>query len=314
MARSLNKKYFGNRNVGSASTTADDGEGGGYVASVTLGTLSTYTTRPTVAFSAPDKTALGAVTATGTVTSEALSAAVTTAGTGYVVGDLLTLTSAGGSAIAYVATVSTGAIATVNFTGTGASRGSFEALPGNKFPSTLTGGRLCAGGTGTGAELTVTFRAKAVVVTEQGSGYTDAADAVPTFTQSVTGTTVLGTDTGAPGSATNQENAITMTAFLTGGSALTVDIIRQVSGRRYKVTDGTLTGIVALTRTLADAAGEGSIAATDSAGGEYFVTKLTNRKATLTRAGGSGWLYATGEAAPWSFAAPATIYVQIANA
>jgi hypothetical protein len=314
MARSLNKKYFGNRNVGSASTTADDGEGGGYVASVTLGTLSTYTTRPTVAFSAPDKTALGAVTATGTVTSEALSAAVTTAGTGYVVGDLLTLTSAGGSAIAYVATVSTGAIATVNFTGTGASRGSFEALPGNKFPSTLTGGRLCAGGTGTGAELTVTFRAKAVVVTEQGSGYTDAADAVPTFTQSVTGTTVLGTDTGAPGSATNQENAITMTAFLTGGSALTVDIIRQVSGRRYKVTDGTLTGIVALTSTLADAAGEGSIAATDSAGGEYFVTKLTNRKATLTRAGGSGWLYATGEAAPWSFAAPATIYVQIANA
>jgi hypothetical protein len=60
--------------------------------------------------------------------------------------------------------------------------------------------------------------------------------------------------------------------------------------------------------------GEGSIAATDSAGGEYFVTKLTAHKATVTRAGGSGWLYATGEAAPWKLDAPATIYLQIANA
>jgi hypothetical protein len=65
---------------------------------------------------------------------------------------------------------------------------------------------------------------------------------------------------------------------------------------------------------LANAAGECSIAATDSAGGEYFVTKLTARKATVTRAGGSGWLYATGQAAPWKFDAAAGIYLQIANA
>jgi hypothetical protein len=127
-------------------------------------------------------------------------------------------------------------------------------------------------------------------------------------------------DSGNISTTGNQENAIQMTAFLTGGSAVAVDIIRQVSGRRYKVTDGTRTTNgstiphVQLQPTLADAAGECSIAATDSAGGEYFVTKLTGRKATLTRAGGSGHLYATGEAAPWSFAAPATIYVQIANA
>jgi hypothetical protein len=295
MARSLNKKYFGNRNVGTAVTT-DDGLGGNQVASVTLGTLGTYTTRPTATFSAPDKTTLGGVTATGTVTSEAVSAAVTTAGTGYVVGDLLTLTSAGGSAIAYVATVSSGAVATVNFTGTGASRGSFEALPGAKFATGATAPNT-VGGTGTGAELTVTFQAKAVVLTNAGSGYTDATDAAVTFTQSVTGTTVLGTST----TVGNNENAISMTAYLTGGSALPVDIIRQVSSRRYKVTDGTRTGIVELTSTLADAAGEGSVRLVDSVGGTYFATKITARKVTVTR--GTGTAFATGASVKWNMTA-----------
>jgi hypothetical protein len=299
MARSLNKKFFGNRNVGTA-VTADDGLGGNQVASVTLVTLSTYTTRPTATFSAPDKTALGGVTATGTVTSEALSAAVTTAGSGYTVGDVLTLTSAGGSAIAYVATITgggaTGPVGTVNFTGTGASRGSFEALPGAKFATGATAPNT-VGGTGTGAELTVTFRAKAVVLTNAGSGYTDATDAAVTFTESVTGTTVLGTST----TVGNNENAISMTAYLTGGSALPVDIIRQVSSRRYKVTDGTRTGIVELTSTLADAAGEGSVRLVDSVGGTYFATKITARKVTVTR--GTGTAFATGASVKWNMTA-----------
>lgn len=107
--------------------------------------------------------------------------------------------------------------------------------------------------------------------------------------------------------------AITMTAFLTGGSAVTVDVIKQVSSRRYRVTDGTRTGVVKLTSTLADAAGEGSIAVVDSAGGEYFATKITARRVTLTRAGGSGHLYATGSSAPWKLVSAAGAYVQIAN-
>ena len=74
MGRPLNKKYFGNRNVGSASTTADDRIGGEGIASVTLNALGSYTTRPTVTFPAP--TLPNGVTALGTVTSEVLSAAV----------------------------------------------------------------------------------------------------------------------------------------------------------------------------------------------------------------------------------------------
>jgi hypothetical protein len=213
-----------------------------------------------------------------------------------------------------------GTNAVFSVTTTGASRGA--ALAVGDIPQDTVGITLTKiAGTGTAATFLcdITFRVESVSITEKGSGYTGAETF--TFTKPGTtsgavpaGTIILTTSTGAVGSSTNQENAIVMTAFLTGGSATTVDIIKQVSGRRYKVTDGTRTGIVALQSTLANAAGEGSIAATDSAGGEYFVTKLTGHRATLTRAGGSGWLYATGAAAPWKLAAPAGIYVQIANA
>ena len=111
-----------------------------------------------------------------------------------------------------------------------------------------------------------------------------------------------------------QGNSISMTAFLTGGSALRADIIKQVSSRRYRVTDGTRTGVVTLKSSVATAVGECSVAVVDSAGGEYFATKITAHKVTLTQAGGSGHLYATGRSAPWRFDAPTGIYVQIANA
>ncbi len=311
MGRPLNKKYFGNRNTGSASTTADNGIGGGYVSSVTIDTAGSYTTRPTVTFSTPDKTALGAVRATGTVNMEALSATVVDGKTGYVVGDLLTVTGAGG-AIAYVATIDgDGTVLTVNFTGTGAARGTQTDLTDITTGVATTTNSVA--GT-VGVTLDVAYRVKSITITEPGSGYTDATDAAVTFSAGTgAGTVVLGTDTGNVGSATNQENAITMTAYLTGGSALTVDVIKQVSTNRYKVTDGTRTGIVALQGSLANAAGECSILATDSDGGTYYVTKLTAHKAVVTR--GTGTQFATGEAIPWTFGTATEDYsVKIANA
>jgi hypothetical protein len=322
MGRPLNKKYFGNRNIGSASTAADNGIGGKQVGSAAITVVGSYTTRPTFTFTAADLASLGGVTATGTVTSEALSAAVTTPGTGYTVGDLLTLTSAGGSAIAYVATITggggTGPIGTVNFTGTGASRGSFEALPGAKFPATLTGGRLCdsSAASGTGAELTVTFRGKAVVITEPGSGYT-AAPTIAGYTNQggiTVATITLAADTGSIRSATNQENSIQMTARLTGGSAVVVDIIKQVSARRFKVTDGTRTGIVKLKSSVATAAGEGSIRLVDSDTGTYFATKITSRKVTVTRGTGSQAAFVTGGSVKWNMTAATADSLLIDNA
>jgi len=291
MARSLNKKYFGNRNTGSASVTTDNGIGGGAVASVTLNALGAYTTRPTIGFSAPPIP--GGVTATGTITSEVES--VTAVGgtqVGYTVGQLITVT--GTDAVLRVATIGgTGGDDALTFDFTGGSRGTFTTLPTGAQATTSNGA---------GVELTVTlrFRAKSVVITEAGSGYTAAP--TPTFTQSVTATSVnMLVDSGNISTTGNQENAILMTAFLTGGSALPVDIIRQVSSRRYKVTDGTRTGIVELTSTLADAAGEGSVRLVDSVGGTYFATKITARKVTVTR--GTGTAFATGASVKWNMTA-----------
>ena len=309
MGRPLHKKYFGNRNTGSASVTTDDGIGGTAVASVTLGTLGSYTVTPVATFSAPDLANVGGVTATGTVTSEVLSATISggAAGSGgYTAGNILTVTGASGTATFTVATVSAGGVATV----TPLDRGSFTGTlaTGARATTVAVGAGTT---TGTGCTLVLTYRAKEVVITEQGSGYDHATDAAVTFTQSVTGTSVMITDTGIIGTVGNQENAINMTAFLTGGSAVEVDIIKQVSTRRYKVTDGTRTGIVTLTSTLADAAGECSIQATDADSGTYFVTKLTKNRATLTR--GTGTVYDDGASVPWTFGSATATVCKIAN-
>ena len=323
MGRPLNKKYFGNRNIGSASTTSDDGIGGQGVATISVATAgsfvvtNTYKNFPLLNIGAP--TLPKGVQATADVVFELDTVTFASGGQtdgDYVAGLSTSITGLGGGAIVNIVEVGN-KVTAVNLTG--GNRGEFRR--GDFDGTGITSHQvLQAPNAGTDLQITVTYRVKSITIVEQGSGYV----AVPnlswsghTFTGQTTpsgNTPALTADTGNVGSATNEENAIRMTAYLTGGSAVDVDIIRQVNTRRYKVTDGTRTGIVTLTSTLADAAGEGSIAATDSAGGEYFVTKLTAHKATVTRAGGSGWLYATNQAAPWKFDAPAGIYLQIANA
>jgi hypothetical protein len=305
MGRPLNKKYFGNRNIGSTSTAADDGIGGEGVASVTLNALGSYTTRPTITFATTPKLP-GGVRATGTVTSEVES--VTAVGgtqTGYTVGQLVTVD--GTDAVLRVATIGgTGGDDALTFDFTGGSRGNFTTLPTGAQTTT-------SNGVGAGLTVTLRFRAKAVVITEQGSGYTAAP--TPTFSQSVTATSVnMTADTGAVGSATYEENAILMTAYLTGGSATTVDIIRQVSTNRYKVTDGTRTGIVKLKSSVATAAGEGSVRLVDTDGNTYFATKITARKATITRGTGTQDAFVTGTAVKWNMVAATADSLLIDNA
>jgi hypothetical protein len=234
MGRPLHKKYFGNRNIGSTSTSADDGIGGQGVASITIGS------NDSAGYAANDPLIISAPQLPGGV-----------------------------QAVAKIATVDEdGKILTIE-------------------------------------------------VTEKGSGYTSA----PTVTEDVGGvqgnttfTAVLTTDTGAPGSATNQENAIAAFAFVTGGSNKLGDIVKQVSSRRYKVktADGTMVCEL-VTDGVADAAGEMTITATDSAGGTYFVKKLTARRAVLVR--NNGTQFATGASVKWTFgAAVEGSVVTIANA
>ena len=220
MGRPLNKKYFGNRNIGSASTTADNGIGGQAVASIAVtGSFSGKTTATPYAVTISAPNLPNGVQATATITFSSA-----TAGT--------------------------------------------------------------------------------VTITEGGSGYTSVPTATCTLgggTGNPTLTAVLSVDTGAVGSVTNDENAISMTARLTGGTAVAVDIIKQVSTNRYRVTDGTRTGTIKLKASVATTAGEGSVRLVDSVGGTYFATKLTARRAVITR--GTGTAFATGASVKWNMTA-----------
>lgn len=313
MGRPLNKKYFGNRNTGSTSTAADDGIGGKGVASVPVTTPGSYTTtRPTIAFSGnPDL--LGGVLPTATITSEALSAAVSGTQTGtYVVGDLITVTSSGGTATAYVQTVVSGAVTVVNFTNAAANRGSFQALT-----ATTT-----TGGSGSGLVLTLTYRAKEVLITDSGSGYTTT---VPTTTLTNAGGLVVGTavmttpvaNTAPAGSGFNPEPAIIAQAY-TGSSVKQADIVKQVAKDRYKINTSDTAGtpiIATLKSSIATQVGDMTIKATDENGGTYWVTKLTAHKAALYP--NTGTLFplvnSQPQQVPWTFSTATTGYVQIDN-
>jgi hypothetical protein len=334
MGRPLNKKYFGNRNIGTggdqtsgdlsnSQNYADDRIGGGFLASISNGTVgaiqinNTHPAFPSLLVAAP--TMPDGVTATTAVVWEIATIVLSSAGTGYTInqtGAAVTTvtglyTQASVVPVLTINTNGTGNVSAVNITGT--SRGEFTSIDGTGI---TTWGVVGAGGTN--AQITVTFRVKSISVTQQGSGYIGT----PSLSWSVVNggtmpsaqTVTMGTDSGVVGTTDNQENSIVIRANVTGsGSTGAIcDIIRQVSTRRYKVTDGTNVGVVELGTDATPADGAGYIIATDSGGATYFVTKLTAHKATLVNISGTP-LFADDTAVPWDFTA-STGVVSIENA
>ena len=245
MGRPLNKKFFGNRNIGSSTVTTDDGIGGQGVGSVVVsGTFSGKTT-----------------TVSGAANPYTIPASVISA----------------------------------------------PQLPGGVKPT-----------------LTITFATAStatVTVVDSGSGYT----AVPTISgaalQALGGgagtvvlTAVLAIDSGSVGSATNDENAITITAWVpatgaagnitgNGTSAVTGDIVRQCGSDKYIVRTAQGLGRVKLVAGT-PAAGQATIIATDSAGGTYYVTELRAHKAHIINGDQTGTQFTTGTDGidvPWTF-------------
>jgi hypothetical protein len=161
-----------------------------------------------------------------------------------------------------------------------------------------------------------------VTVVSGGAGYTSA----PTIT--VRGSLASGSGTATPTATltTTLTNSITVTAYIpasgtagyisgTGGSSAVsnADIVRQVGTRSYVVETSQGVGRCTLKATAASAAGEMNIIATDSASGTYYVTKLTNRKAYITR--GTGTEFATGAVVAWTLgSAVLNTSVSITNA
>jgi hypothetical protein len=147
-----------------------------------------------------------------------------------------------------------------------------------------------------------------ITVVSAGSGYTSAPTVV------VRGALAGGTGTTSKTAVltTSRLNGIKCeTQIGAGGTEATQgDIIKQVSGRRYKVRNQNGTAVCNLVTTEAKDADQMSIKATDSDGNTYFVAKLTARLAVLVPAanvhGGTttiGSQFASGTSAKWTFGA-----------
>ena len=313
MGRPLHKKYFGNRNVGTAGTTTDDKIGGGAVATFTVATGGTYQARPTatVASFFP-----GGVTATGTTTLEVESAVVTAGGgagaDNYTTGDVVTVTTASGVATFTVTADGDGIVTAA----APLARGTFAGVLATGAQATTTVG------TGVGCTLTLTYRVKSIQVGTTGSGH--KVGSTVTITGANTGSAATATvatiavDTGLIGSATNQENAIIIRAKIDAEATVRIgDIVKQSSARRYKVKTGDGTAVCKLVADDTPATFQAYIQATDANGNTYYVTKLTSHRALLTQwtqNGEATWLFASGTTAPWTFTSTANGRVIIENA
>lgn len=143
----------------------------------------------------------------------------------------------------------------------------------------------------TGTVLETGGQIDSIVITSAGSGYTSA----PTVTA---GTGTIGTTTLTAVLTTGTQNVIQCTAFITGGSNLAGDIVAQKGTTSYKVTTADGTEECTLVAATPTAAGEMQITATDSAGGTYWVTKLTNR--TVHVAQNTGSQFAEGAQVKWA--------------
>ena len=328
MGRPLNKKYFGNRNIGTggnqvggansnSSNYADDRIGGEGIASISFSNRGSFLPvtsgqSPLAGLVLPAPTLPGGVQAT-VAWHYGVAAVTTGAGkTGLILNETYELAAIPGFVVQVTNISGANAIFTV------VSAGDTTTLPTDLQTVSVTL-RTGQGHTGVGT-FTVDIYLKLVdaVIGEKGSGYTGAETFTVTLANSATGTApagtiVLTTDSGAAGTSTNQENAIIMYANVTGSGStgVPVDIIRQVSGRRYKVTDGTYTGIVKLGTDSTPATGNAYLVAT-ATGGTYYVTKLTAHKATLVAKTGDEAL--DGQAVRWRLSTPTASIVTIENA
>jgi len=337
MGRPLNKKYFGNRNigVGGYQTTSyntpggDDKIGGEGILSITknatLGSVLINSSYPAPILVKPAPTLPGGVTSTSRVIWEVESIVMTAGGSAYSAPDTVTFTGLGGGVVGKQTAVGPGptnaaTAAGINFTDAGASRGEFINTP----PTAALTYEVCSAAVVTGTtngQAQVKFRVKRIEVLTPGSGYRGTE----TFSWNTAGgsgspfpgvpTFALTVDTGAPGSATNQENAIIVRAKVDSEATVRVgDIIKQTSSRHYRVK--TSDGIADCKLVADDTPGtkECYIIATASNASTYYVTKLTAHRATLVYKSGTNLPELDGRAVPWTFDSTANGRVIIENA
>ena len=158
----IQSKGTGAIDLAAGSSGVNISNGGTVTAVTRTASGSAYTTPPTITISPP--TTSGGVQATATCTLGAIVAVVSAGGSGYLVGDVLTIS--GGTftvaATVTVATLSGSAVATVTIS----NGGSYTLFPTNPVSTT--------GGTGTGATFTLSNGINTTfTITNAGSGYVE---------------------------------------------------------------------------------------------------------------------------------------------
>ena len=321
MSRPLNKKYFGNRNVGSASTSADDGIGGEGVASINWSQLGSFrgnngANNPLVGFELPAPTLPGGVQATWSPTFEVASVTTGAGSVGLVVGDTYTYAGLGSPVITVATSGNNGTNAT--FTVTAGGEFDLSDMPGDTTGVNIT--KVSGSGANT-FQVDINFKVKAANIVEPGSGYKGTETFTVTLYAGATGTAPAGTivktasnnNNAAQNPTGTNENAIIGYAYIDGGREV-VDIVAQKGSKRYIVTgaDGTINTAMLIADT-ASAEGEMEIRATDSDGGTYWVTKLTSRLAVVEP--DSGTQFASGQRVKWNLvSASEDVSVKVENA
>lgn len=133
-------------------------------------------------------------------------------------------------------------------------------------------------------------------INNRGTGYTTT----PTVT--ITGANTYPAIDGVTLTST-VTNVIAASAYIPvangGASAKIADIKAQKGSRRYKVITADGTGVCSLV-AAAPATGQMTVIATDSQGSTYYVTKITEKRATLTQKTGSTFDYVTGTKGKWT--------------
>jgi hypothetical protein len=330
MGRPLNKKYFGNRNIGGSGTGDDYGIGGEGVESISVATAgsfsvsNTYKNFPLLNIGAPNLPT--GVQATADVVFEINTVAFSSGGqtnADYVNGLSTSITGLGGGAVVRIVETAN-KVTSVDLTG--GNRGEFRR--GDAFDGTgiTTFQVLQAPNVGTDLQIAITFRVKSITMLEKGSGYT-SVPALSWSGHTFTGQTIPSGNTPAltttpvnpiTGSSTYQENAIQLTAYIplesqagwvsgfSGSSAVAGDIVRQSGNSKFIARTAQGVGRVKLVGYLGSnvspAAGEAIITASDYDGGLYYVTKISDRRCNIIGYNGSGFTTgATGINVPWTF-------------
>lgn len=121
------------------------------------------------------------------------------------------------------------------------------------------------------------------------------------LTESVNGTL----KTGIIGDTSLSGSQIQFTGFVTGGSASSGYATKQTGSTTFKITTGDGTADLKLTAAASGSltAGQCQLTATDSAGGTYYVSKITNNYVTIG-ALGTGSQFAVGDKALWVTSSP----------